>query len=260
MTYAVMVGNGGYTGWKLLERTADIQRQAVREEPQMKASRDYFVTRVENVKSADDLVSDYRMLKVALSAFGLEGDIRNKAFIKKVLESDLTDEASFANKLTDKRYLKMADSLGLGGAESGKISDNATSIFDNYIESIFQSRVGDQDGNLRLALNAQKELGEIAKSSSSENIFWYTVIGSKPLRSVFEGAFNLPASFGRVSVDRQLSELKDRAERMFGTSDPKIFLETENIEAVIRNFLLRSQINSSTTTNRFSAAAALLSR
>ncbi|MDF3606488.1 DUF1217 domain-containing protein [Paracoccus sp. DMF-8] len=99
MTYAVMVGNGGYAGWKLLERTADAQRQALTNEPQMQISRDYFTAGAENVNSADDLISDYRMLKVALTAFGLENDIRNKAFIKKVLESDLTDEKSFANKL-----------------------------------------------------------------------------------------------------------------------------------------------------------------
>lgn len=260
MTYAAIVGNGGYTGWRLLERTADAQIQAVAKEPQMQISRDHFMTGAENVKSADDLVSDYRMLKVALTAFGLEGDLRNKAFIKKVLESDLTDEKSFVNKLGDKRYLKLAEALGLGGKNSASGLTYAESVFDSYVEATFQIRVGDQDGNLRLALNAQKELAALAESATSENSFWYMIIGSKPLRAVFEGAFGLPSSFGRVSIDRQLVYFKDHAEKNFGTSDPKIFLESENVEKAIRAFLLRSQVNSSSMTNRFSAALILLSR
>lgn len=260
MTFNVMVGNGGYTGWKILERTATAQRQAIAQEPQMLTSRDYFTSSAVNLKSADDLVGDYRMLKVALTAFGLEGDIKNKAFVKKVLESDLTDEASFAHKLSDKRYLRLAEALGFGNGNSTKFSQNASSIFDSYIESTFQMRVGDQDSNLRLALNAQSELNKVASSSKSENAFWYNVIGSKPLRSVFEGTFGLPSSFGRVAIDRQLTELKARAEKMFGSSDPKVFMEAENVEKTIRTFLLRRQVEASNLPNRFSTALALISR
>ena len=48
------------------------------------------------MKSAADLVADRRLLKVALGAFGLEGEIDKKAFIRKVLEEG-TDRPSGAS-------------------------------------------------------------------------------------------------------------------------------------------------------------------
>ena len=73
--------------------------------------------------SAADLVADRRLLKVALGAFGLEGEIDKKAFVRKILEEGTADPASLANRLTDKSYYKLAEAFGfgdLGGARTGR--------------------------------------------------------------------------------------------------------------------------------------------
>lgn len=88
MTYNVQVGTGGYLGWKLLERTSERQRAIFEKDPQIQNSRDYFTQNISKVEDAEDLVSNYKLLSVALRAFGMDDDLKNRAFIKKVLEAD----------------------------------------------------------------------------------------------------------------------------------------------------------------------------
>ena len=49
-----------------------------------------------------------RMLRVALGAFGLQDDVNNTYFIRKVLEDGTTRPDALANKLADDRYKAMS--------------------------------------------------------------------------------------------------------------------------------------------------------
>lgn len=102
MTYNVQVGTGGYLGWKLLERTSERQKAIFEKDPQVQNSRDYFTQNISKVNDAEDLVSNYKLLSVALRAFGMDEDLKNRAFIKKILEADPSDSKSIVNRLTDK--------------------------------------------------------------------------------------------------------------------------------------------------------------
>nr|WP_314087213.1 DUF1217 domain-containing protein [uncultured Shinella sp.] len=68
----------------------------------------YYKENIGKVASVDDFLDDYRLYSYAVKAFGLEEMTYAKAFMKKVLDSDLTDSASFANSLTDERYRNFA--------------------------------------------------------------------------------------------------------------------------------------------------------
>lgn len=262
MSYNVAVGSGGYNGWKILERTSDAQRSAVSQTAQIRSSRDYFFSKANKIESADDLISDFRLLKIALTAFGLDGDSSNKAFIKKVLESDLNDSKSLANRLSDKRYLSMAKTLSLGsGQEIIKLdSDQISTIFDRYIDKTFQGLVGEKDNNLRLALNAKSELSDLAGKGLSNDAFWYSILGSKPLRTVFEGAFGLPSSFASLDIVRQVNDFKLRSERMLGISAPDDFSNSKYTEKLISSFLLKSHARFSREISPFAAALTILTR
>ena len=69
---------------------------------------DYYKENIGKVGSVDEFLDDYRLYSYAMKAFGLEEMTYAKAFMKKVLDSDLTDTASFANSLTDERYRNFA--------------------------------------------------------------------------------------------------------------------------------------------------------
>jgi hypothetical protein len=112
MSYNVQVANGGYLGWKILERTAETQKAVFAKSAEMQRSRDYFVQNISKIQSAENLVGDYKLLSVALRAFGLDDDMNNRFFIRKVLEADPQDETSLVNRLPDKRYQKLNAASG----------------------------------------------------------------------------------------------------------------------------------------------------
>lgn len=101
----------GLPGWVLLNRTLESQTQAFNASPQIVRDTDYFVENIANVRSAEDLVSDRRLLTVALGAFGLDEDINNRALIQKVLEDGTADPASLANRLADDRYARFSEAF-----------------------------------------------------------------------------------------------------------------------------------------------------
>ena len=142
MTYNVQLGSGGYLGWKILERTADRQRAAFEKSTEIQSSRDYFANYLAKIENADDLVSDYKLLKVALRAFGLDGDIRNRAFIKKVMEADPDDKNSIVNRLTDKRYLELNQAFNFGSeAVNQKVDVQTVSAL--YLARSFEKSIGE---------------------------------------------------------------------------------------------------------------------
>lgn len=80
----------------------------------------YYQKNIGKVKSVDDLLKDTRLYTYVLKSAGLDDYINSKAFIKKVLTSDLADTKSFANQLTDKRFLELAKSFNFDTA--GKVA------------------------------------------------------------------------------------------------------------------------------------------
>jgi hypothetical protein len=68
----------------------------------------YFKDNIDKVTSVEEFLDDYQLYSYAMKAHGLEEMTYAKAFMKKVLESDLNDEKSFANQLSDDRYRNFA--------------------------------------------------------------------------------------------------------------------------------------------------------
>ncbi|MGV8936364.1 MAG: DUF1217 domain-containing protein [Allorhizobium sp.] len=68
----------------------------------------YYEENIGKVSNVEEFLDDYQLYSYAMKAHGLEDMTYAKAFMKKVLESDLTDENSYANKLSDDRYRNFA--------------------------------------------------------------------------------------------------------------------------------------------------------
>lgn len=243
MSYAPMLPFSGYSGWAFLQRTKAVQQAAFDRAPQNQRLADYARENLARVASAEDLVDDRRLLTVALGAFGLDEEIGNRFFIRKVLESPPDDPKALANKLSDRRFQKLSRAFGFGeaGGPPPRPADFAQKLVTAWQTRSFEVAVGESDNNLRLAMNAERELADLAASSASNNALWYTVMGNAPLRSVFEGALGLPSSFGKLDVDRQLEDLKTRAQRMFGSDQVAQFTDPAKRETLVRKFILRSE-------------------
>lgn len=244
MSYQPVVPVGGYAGWMFLNRTLEAQKSVHAESVVQKRAVDYFVEKIGQVTTADELVNDRQLLTVALGAFGLDADINNRFFIKKVLEEGTTDDKALANRLADKSYKALSEAFGFG---TGQLPRTGLAGFAKGIVAAFEDRqfeiaVGEQDTDMRLALTAQRELAEIASNGSSEDTKWYRIMGSEPLRAVMETTLGLPKSFGQLGLDQQLGIFKQKAEKVFGAPSVSQFGAPEKMDDLVRTFLLRSEI------------------
>lgn len=248
MTFQPIVPFGGAAGWAFLQRTQEAQQEAFDESPVMQRDTEYFVENIGKITSAEELVSDYRLMKVALGAFGLDDDLPNKAFIQKVLEEGTLDPESFSNRMVDKRYFALAEAFGFDlDPPKTQISDFSDGIIESYQTRQFEIAVGEQNTTMRLALGLERDLTEIIESSNSDDGKWYAVMGNEPLRKVFESAFGLPSSFAAIDIDKQLVTFREKAEAWFGDGEVAQFADPDRLEELNRMFLVRSDIESGTT-------------
>ena len=255
MTSAISIGISGIAGWRVLERIETRQVEATAKDPVIQRATTYFRDNLTEDMTAEDLVGDYKMLQVALGAFGLEDDIANKAFIRKVLESDIGDRASLVNRLSDKRYLKLAQEFqSLDDTEA-----TSEAVTEAYVQRQFEKRVGEGNESYRLALNARNEMKDFANRTSSDKTMWYEVLGNEALREVFQTAFGFGSAIANLSVDRQLEDFMSASERILGSSSFTEIGTDEVIDRLVTRYLALSQVQSATSSNRYSAALTLLS-
>lgn len=242
MTFQPVIPFGGLPGWAFLQRTSEAQRAAFDASPVQRRDEDYFRARIGQVETAEQLVGDRRLLKVALEAYGLGADINNKAFIRKVLEDGTLRDSALSNRLADRRYREFSAAFGFGDfrVPRTKLSDFADKVLSAWRGRSFETAVGQSNNDMRLALNAQRELPGLASGRLSDDAKWFSVMGNAPLRQLFERAFGLPASFGALDLDRQLATFRSRAEAAFGSGEISQFANPDRMEALTRRFLTRS--------------------
>ena len=106
--------------------TQDLPKSLARTASQTQVARDiqYYRDNIGKVTSVDQFLKDNRLFTVAMKAAGLDDLITAKAFMRKVLESDLSDPKSFANKLADTRYASFAKSFNF--TTTGSVTESLT--------------------------------------------------------------------------------------------------------------------------------------
>ncbi|MBL9051000.1 MAG: DUF1217 domain-containing protein [Tabrizicola sp.] len=244
MSFQPVLPLTGYSGWGFLKRTMARQQAVQQALPVQQRDEAYFRDRIGKVTTAEQLVNDKRLLRISLTAFGLEGDVNNKAFIQKILEGGTLKEGSLANKLADKQYQKLSAAFGFGdySVPRTRISTFPDEILAQYRTRSFETAVGAQNNTYRLAMNAEREIPALAARTTSETAKWFTVLGSAPLREVMQTALGLPKSFSSIDIDQQVSVLKARTEAAFGSANLSQFRDPAKMEALVRRFLLQTEM------------------
>jgi hypothetical protein len=234
---------GGLAGWRFLERTGEAQRAAFDRGPALQREVAYFEANIGKVATAEALVKDRRLLAVALGAFGLEGEIDKRFFIRKVLEGGTDDPRSLASRLSEPGFKRLAAAFGFGdegGARTGE-PGFAARIVAQFKERRFEAAVGESYDSMRLAMNFRREIAKLAEGAS-DGSGWFNVLGSRPLREVVQTALGLPKEFARIDVDRQRDMVRGRMASAFGDGTIGFFKDPANVEKVVVRFLARAQI------------------
>ncbi|MEM6609222.1 MAG: DUF1217 domain-containing protein [Pseudomonadota bacterium] len=261
MTFQPIVPLGGYGGWAFLNRTLDDQTKAFSAAPLNERDTTYFRENIGTVLTAEALVSDYQMLRVALGAFGLQDDLPNRAFVRAILEEGTSDSQALSNRLADKRYQAFSEAFGFGEPALPKTLEAgfADRILARFERQEFERAVGEQNNELRVALNLQRELPELAAEGLDADTAWLSILGNPPLRAAFETALGLPDSFGLIDLDQQLDTFRDRARSIFGSDDIATLATEAGIDDIVGNYLGRAQLgNFSSTATSASIAVTLL--
>jgi hypothetical protein len=148
-----------YTSYLIVNRDMKSSLSRVASEGDVATNTTYYKENIGKVTSVDDFVGDYRLFSYAMKSYGLEDMTYAKAFMKKILESDLSDDSSFANSLTDTRYKEFASAYNFSGdtatAQTSAQTDNLTTAYQDSFEqeetdiksdvSYFANKIGSVD-------------------------------------------------------------------------------------------------------------------
>ena len=260
MTFQPVVPLSGYGGWRFLDRTLEKQQDAFSSSQPIVRDTEYFRENISGIQTAEDLVNDRRLLSVALGAFGLDDDINNRFFIRKILEEGTTSDDALANRLADNRYADFSDAFGFGDqtVNATGAAGFADDIIDRYEIRQFEKAVGEQDNDLRLAMSVGNGIADILSRNSTTAGQWYSVMGNAPMRSVFQTALGLPSSTASIDLDQQLGIFQERSKAVLGTDSFADFSDPENQEKLIRMFLIRSDAAKMASSSGSSTALTLL--
>lgn len=261
MTFAPVVAGPGLVGWRFLERTFETQSAVFEKSPVLARDVDYFRENIKSVQTAEDLVSDRRLLTVALGAFGLGDDVNNRYFIQRILEDGTTKDDALANRLSDSRYTDLSAAFAFGDRPIPRtqLSSFADEITAKYLDQEFEVAVGKQDDMMRLGLNMKRALPEILAADVSDETKWFRIMGTPPLRQVFEVALGLPSSFAQIDIEQQLTVLQETAARRLDIGSLNDLVDEEKVDKLITNFMVRSQLTSGGSLGSGSIALTLLS-
>ncbi|MDI3559828.1 DUF1217 domain-containing protein [Bradyrhizobium sp. Arg816] len=156
----------------------------VEQQPDVARESAYYKANIGKVRTVDDLMKDYRLYHYAMKAYGLEDMAYAKAFMKKVLESDLSDPKSFVNKLVDKRYREFAAAFSFNGgatpvAQSGDQTDEMIGLYTTTKKNQVDA----------LAADSKYYSAEIGKISSADQL-----LNNDRLRNYVYSAYGIDQS------------------------------------------------------------------
>lgn len=247
MSFSPILPASGLAGWTFLSRTRERQESTLAATPMMTRETDHFRDNLAKVETAEALVSDRRLLRVALGAFGLGDDLDNRAFIRKVLEEGTSDRRALANRLSDPRYQSFAAAFAhlAKEATTPAAPDLTERIVTQFRTREFEIAVGEQDQTMRLGLTLQRELPQLVERYTSETARWYGALGNPPLRSILETTLGLPREFGTLDLDDQVTRMRGAMQRRFGTDRIEDLARPENLDKLTTRFLVMAQLRES---------------
>jgi uncharacterized protein DUF1217 len=105
----------GMAGWNILQTKTPASFPALTSDPVVKSAISYFEQNAPKATTAQTLLSDPRLQDFVLTAFGLTSESGMTALLQKVLQSNPTDQNSFAAQMNDARYSSMAQAFNYGG-------------------------------------------------------------------------------------------------------------------------------------------------
>lgn len=216
-------------GLKIADATKDTQIETIKNTAQHGRAIETFLERIGDVETVDQLVDDYELYTFVMKAFDLEDQIFGKAMIKSILKSDIDDDESLINKLTDSRFKELYEGMGFGNGGTTNINTLLPSwqndMVERYTDTIFVNNQAEQNETVAAALEFR------AKAAEVENPF--DILKDKEMASFMRTVLGFPDEMAQVDIDRQAKFIEE-AYDLTKLQDP------EEVEKLIKRFTIIS--------------------
>ncbi|WP_157016404.1 DUF1217 domain-containing protein [Mesorhizobium xinjiangense] len=224
-----------YFSYNLITRDLDRSLDRVEARPLVQRESEYYLENITSVKSIDAFLSDDRLFRYAMKAYGLEDMDYAKAFMEKVLTEGIDDEESFANKLSDSRYKEFAEVFNFARhGETATLFERAQQgTVDRYVRQTLEEDAGNQNEAVRLALYFERKAPEVGSV--------YGLLADSALARVTYTMLGLPDSFAALDIDKQAEFIKERI-------DIEDFGDPEALAEMVRRFTAMWDVQNPDTT------------
>ncbi|MCV0393741.1 MAG: DUF1217 domain-containing protein [Rhizobiaceae bacterium] len=121
----------------------------------------YFKSKIGEVRSVGDLIGDKRLLTFAMAAFGLDANSESPLTVRQMLVGGVSDPASPANQLEDKRYAAFVTAFNF--AEYGAAATARDDVIEltpkRYLES-----ANPENAYFRANITSVKSVGDLLRN------------------------------------------------------------------------------------------------
>ncbi|MEM9670133.1 MAG: DUF1217 domain-containing protein [Pseudomonadota bacterium] len=243
MVFVPAIPFSGVAGFNFLQATYDRQLDTFSNSPQIRNDVEYAQGRLAEPISVDDFISDRRLLRVTLTAFGLAGEETKGGFVRRVFESASDPDDNFLQRINNPDYVRFSEAIGERDGQISLSADAVTEILQNFEIQSFEAAVGNVDVDQRISLNYQSDISELVTDGASDEAVLFRLLGNVPVRELLETALGLPESIRQLDIDQQADILDTRLRSTLGISDLQELAEPENVDRVIQRFLAIQGIN-----------------
>lgn len=191
----------------------------------------YYKENIESVKTVDDFVNNYQLFNYAMKAFGLSDMAYAKAYMKKVLNSDVTVSTSFVNKLSDDKFKAFATQFSYLRTGSLSYSTDITNVVNKYNQQSMEENAGAEDQGVQLAL--------YFKRNASTTTSAYSLLGDAALWQVMKTVYGFPTEMANADIETQ----KKAVDAKF---DIKDLQDPEKVDKLLKRFTVMWDIENNT--------------
>lgn len=166
----------------------------------------YYKDNIGSVKSLDDLFANSRLLKFVLSAYDLEDEAQYPGKIRKILESDLSDVDSLANRFEDSRFKQLAQDLNVAvnGVTALTSSGTTDSLVQKYQQIEYERHLDEEAPGVRAAIEFSRRI-----QSASSTV---SLLADSVMREVVTVANAIPKEIAYQEEDAQVAAVEAKVD------------------------------------------------
>jgi hypothetical protein len=258
MVFQPVIPLSGFGGWNFLQSTYDAQLQTYSNSPQIKNDIDYFTEKFAEPMAVEDFLSDPRLRRISMTAFGLAGEEWKTGYVRTILDEVQDPESTFLARLNNPQYSRFAEAMRPVDGKILLTLPNLQDITARFAAESFELAVGEQDNAMRLSLNYQDEINQLVTDGSADQTVLYRLLGSVPVRTVLESALGLPAEMQQLDLDQQARILDEKLKSQFGLSSVQDLKDPDVVDRMVSRYVALDGLNRNAAATGSAATALVL--